>query len=216
MTAKRIMDVILSALMLVVLAPFLVVLSIIIRVFLGSPVLFKQMRPGLEGKPFTLFKFRTMTDRRDANGDFLSDAERLTPLGQWLRSTSLDELPELFNVVKGDMSLVGPRPLLMEYLPLYSSRQARRHEVLPGITGWAQINGRNAISWEEKFDLDVWYVDNRSLLLDLKILGLTALTALRREGINQPGAATAEKFIGSNSTEASADKLSNEGTPHGQ
>jgi lipopolysaccharide/colanic/teichoic acid biosynthesis glycosyltransferase len=216
MTAKRIMDVVVSVLMLVILAPFLAILSLIIRLFLGSPVLFKQVRPGLAGKPFTLFKFRTMTDRRDEKGDLLPDAERLTPLGQWLRSTSLDELPELFNVIRGDMSLVGPRPLLMEYLPLYSHYQARRHEILPGITGWAQINGRNAISWEEKFDLDIWYVDNRSLMLDLKILYLTAATALRREGINQPGAATAEKFTGSVKEESASKSNQNEGITHGQ
>ncbi len=216
MTAKRGIDVVLSVLLLVILAPLLVVLSIIISRFLGRPVLFKQIRPGMDGQPFTLFKFRTMTDNRDENGDLLSDDERLIPLGQWLRSTSLDELPELFNVIRGDMSLVGPRPLLMEYLSLYSTRQARRHEVLPGITGWAQINGRNAISWEEKFELDVWYVDHRSLVLDLKILGRTVATALRREGINQPGAATAEKFTGSSSNEAASEKLSNEGNPHGQ
>ena len=189
MTAKRVVDVALSVLLLAALVPLLAVLSILIGFFLGRPVLFKQVRPGLEGKPFTLLKFRTMTDDRDQNGELLPDAERLTTLGRWLRSTSLDELPEIFNVIRGDMTSGRPRPLLMEYLPLYSPRQARRHEVLPGITGWAQINGRNAISWEEKFDLDVWYVDNHTLVLDLKIIALTAATALRREGINQPGAA---------------------------
>lgn len=215
MIAKRLMDVMLSVLLLAILLPFLLILALMIRLFLGSPVLFKQTRPGLRGEPFMLYKFRTMTDRRDKNGDLLPDAERLTPLGRWLRSTSLDELPELFNVLRGDMSLVGPRPLLMEYLPLYSPHQARRHEVLPGITGWAQINGRNAISWEEKFDLDVWYVDHRDLLLDLKILIMTAVTALRREGINQPGAATAEKFTGSASEDTAQPSPSNEGYSNG-
>jgi len=162
----------------------------------GSPILFRQTRPGLNGNPFTLYKFRTMTDERDVDGNLLSDSERLTKIGRFLRSTSLDELPELFNVVKGDMSLVGPRPLLMQYLERYTPEQARRHEVKPGITGWAQINGRNAITWEEKFKLDVWYVDNQSLLLDLKILFLTIVSVLKREGINQLGHVTSEEFMG--------------------
>lgn len=167
------------------------------RLRLGSPVLFRQQRPGLHGKPFMMYKFRTMTDSMDTNGNLLADDERLPSFGRFLRSSSLDELPELFNVLKGDMSLVGPRPLLMEYLPLYSPLQARRHEILPGITGWAQINGRNAISWEEKFKLDVWYVDNQSLWLDLKIIFLTFIKVFRREGISHEGQATMEKFTGS-------------------
>jgi lipopolysaccharide/colanic/teichoic acid biosynthesis glycosyltransferase len=177
--------------------PVLLILFLIIRIKLGSPVLFRQQRPGLNAFPFELIKFRTMTDERDRDGNLLPDEQRLVPFGKWLRSTSLDELPELINVLKGEMSLVGPRPLLMQYLPLYSSRQARRHDVKPGITGWAQINGRNALSWEEKFDLDVWYVENQSLRLDLKILCLTALKVFSREGISAPGSATAPFFTGS-------------------
>ena len=172
-------------------------LALLVRVKLGSPVLFAQTRPGLDGKPFKLVKFRTMTDERDASGALLPDSQRLTTFGRWLRSTSLDELPELWNVLKGEMSLVGPRPLLVEYLPLYTLHQRRRHEVLPGITGWAQVNGRNAISWEEKFDYDVWYVDNRSLGLDLRILAMTAAKTLRREGISGAGEATMSRFEGS-------------------
>lgn len=163
---------------------------------LGSPILFKQQRPGLHGKPFYLYKFRTMTDERDENGELLPDHLRLTPFGQFLRKYSLDELPQLFNVLKGDISLVGPRPLLMEYLELYTPEQARRHEVKPGITGWAQVNGRNAISWEEKFKLDVWYVDNRTFWLDIKILFLTVIKVLKKEGINQSEYVTMEKFVG--------------------
>ena len=168
--------------------------AILVRIKLGSPVLFEQRRPGLYGKPFILLKFRTMTDERDANGELLPDAVRLTSFGKALRRYSLDELPQLFNVIKGDMSLVGPRPLLMEYLDYYTPMQARRHEVKPGITGWAQVNGRNAISWEEKFALDVWYVDNCSFILDLKILWMTFLKVVKSEGISQPGQATMEKF----------------------
>lgn len=164
----------------------------------GSPVIFRQLRPGLEGHPFEMLKFRTMTDNRDDDGMLSPDSERLTGFGEILRSTSIDELPTLWNVFKGDMSFVGPRPLLVEYLDLYSDEQARRHEVRPGITGWAQINGRNAISWGEKFALDVWYVDNRSMLLDFKILCLTAKMVLRREDISQPGQATMERFTGKN------------------
>lgn len=175
----------------------LVTLGVYFR--LGSPVLFRQQRPGLHGKPFTMYKFRTMTDARDAQGNLRPDAERLTSFGRFLRSTSLDELPELFNVLKGDMSLVGPRPLLMQYLERYSSEQMRRHEVKPGLTGWAQVNGRNALSWEEKFALDVWYVDHQSFWLDLKILALTVWKIFKREGISQPGQATAEEFMGSRS-----------------
>ena len=165
---------------------------------MGSPVLFRQERPGLKGVPFKMYKFRTMKDTCDGNGKLLSDAERLTPFGQWLRSTSLDELPELWNVIRGEMSLVGPRPLLVEYLKLYSPEQFRRHEVRPGISGWAQVNGRNAISWEEKFKMDVWYVDNRSMALDLKILALTLKQVFIRSGIQAEGEATMPKFEGNN------------------
>ena len=193
---KRAFDLILTIPALVVLSPFLVILAILVAILLGSPVLFRQKRPGWNGRPFWLLKFRTMTDCRDDNGALLPDALRLTPFGRFLRATSLDELPELFNVLKGDMSLVGPRPLLMQYLDRYTPEQARRHEVRPGITGWAQVNGRNAISWEEKFKLDVWYVDNWSLWLDIKILALTVWKLLKREGINQPGQATMEEFRG--------------------
>jgi sugar transferase EpsL len=169
----------------------------LVHLRLGSPILFRQRRPGLHGKPFTIFKFRTMTDDRDNEGHLLSDAERLTALGRLLRSTSLDELPELINVLKGEMSLVGPRPLVMAYLDRYTTEQRRRHDVLPGVTGWAQVNGRNAVSWEEKFLLDVWYVDHQSFSLDVKILLLTLWKILLREGISQPGHATAEEFMGS-------------------
>lgn len=175
----------------------MVLLTVLVYFKLGSPVFFRQSRAGFQAKPLTLFKFRTMTDARDAEGNLLPDAERLTDFGRFLRSTSLDELPELVSVLKGDMSLVGPRPLLMQYLPRYSVEQARRHGAKPGMTGWAQINGRNAITWEEKFALDVWYVDHRSLGLDLKIIGLTIWKLLRREGINEPGEATAREFLGS-------------------
>lgn len=176
--------------------PLLLLLYLLVRVKLGLPVFFLQIRPGLHGKPFMMIKFRTMIDKSDSAGNLLPDAIRLIPLGRFLRSSSLDELPEFLNVLKGEMSLVGPRPLLMEYLPLYSAEQARRHEVRPGITGWAQVNGRNAISWEEKFKLDVWYVDNRSFWLDLKILWLTLKKVLVREGISQEGQATMEEFKG--------------------
>ncbi len=193
---KRLFDLILSVFLLVVLLPILLVLTGLVRVYLGSPVLFRQKRPGLNGRPFQLMKFRTMTDSKDAEGRLLPDSERLKPLGRFLRSASLDELPELWNVVKGDMSLVGPRPLMMQYIDRYSREQARRHEVRPGITGWAQVNGRNAISWEEKFRLDVWYVDHQSLRLDVKIIALTIWKILKREGISQPGFDTAEEFMG--------------------
>lgn len=175
----------------------LAVVALLVRVKLGQPVLFRQVRPGLHGQPFMMVKFRTMTDARDANGQWLSDADRLTAFGRFLRSTSLDELPELWNVLRGEMSLVGPRPLLMEYLPLYSAEQMRRHEVRPGITGWAQVHGRNALSWEERFKLDVWYVDNQSIWLDLRILGMTVRKVLAREGIHAAGEATVSKFTGS-------------------
>lgn len=194
--SKRALDVILTVPALIVLLPVLILLAILIAVLLGSPILFRQRRPGLNGRPFFLLKFRTMTDKRDAKGNLLPDAERLTRFGRFLRATSLDELPELFNVLKGDMSLVGPRPLLMQYLECYTSEQARRHEVKPGITGWAQVNGRNAITWEEKFKLDVWYVDNWSFWLDIKIIAMTVWTILKREGISQPGQATMEEFRG--------------------
>lgn len=194
---KRLMDITISTLALAGLSPVLAVVALVVRQRLGSPILFRQIRPGRAGKPFEMIKFRTMRDVVDADGQPLSDAERLTPFGRFLRSTSLDELPGLWNVLKGDMSLVGPRPLLVEYLPLYTPEQARRHGVRPGVTGWAQVNGRNAISWEQKFDLDVWYVDHHNLLLDLKILFLTVLKVLNRDGISAAGSATAEKFAGS-------------------
>ncbi|MBB6012245.1 lipopolysaccharide/colanic/teichoic acid biosynthesis glycosyltransferase [Aquamicrobium lusatiense] len=193
---KRLFDVVVALCALALLSPLLVVLSLLIRRRLGSPILFRQVRPGKDGKPFEMLKFRSMTDARDTDGALLPDADRLTPFGQFLRSTSLDELPELWNVLKGDMSLVGPRPLLMEYLPLYSPEQARRHEVRPGVTGWAQVNGRNALSWEEKFALDIWYVDNRSLRLDLKIIVATIGKVLKRSGISADGEATMPRFDG--------------------
>ena len=194
---KRFIDILISLAALLVLAPIVLMLACMINRKMGSPVLFRQIRPGLNGKPFEMIKFRTMKDAVDAQGNPLPDSERLTPFGQFLRSSSLDELPELWNVLKGDMSLVGPRPLLMEYLPLYTPEQYRRHEVRPGVTGWAQINGRNALSWEEKFRLDVWYVDNRSLWLDIKILFLTVKKVLVRDGISADGEATMPKFTGS-------------------
>jgi sugar transferase EpsL len=194
MSAKRFLDLLIASLGLVVTAPLQGLLAVLIRWRLGRPVLFRQERPGLDAAPFTLLKFRTMTDARDARGQLLPDAERLPPLGRFLRSTSLDELPELWNVVRGDMSLVGPRPLLVEYLPRYSARQAQRHEVRPGLTGWAQVNGRNAPDWETRLEMDVWYVENRSLWLDLRILVRTLATVLRREGISREGHATAPKF----------------------
>ena len=193
---KRLLDIIIAAAALVLLSPVLLLLAWQIRRKLGTPVLFRQVRPGRGGIPFVMYKFRTMRDAADENGRPLPDAERLTPFGRKLRAASLDELPELWNVLKGDMSLVGPRPLLMEYLPLYNAEQRRRHLVRPGITGWAQVNGRNAISWPEKFRLDVWYVENRSLLLDIKILFLTVKKVLDRSGINSEDEATAAKFTG--------------------
>lgn len=193
---KRFIDVIGSGAALLILSPIILVIAVLVRYNLGSPVLFRQTRPGRNAAPFQMAKFRTMLDAVDRNGTPLPDAARLTPFGRMLRATSLDELPELWCVFKGDMSLVGPRPLLMEYLPLYSSEQARRHEVRPGITGWAQVNGRNALSWEEKFALDLWYVDNQSLWLDLKIMWLTVLKVIKRDGINAANDATMPKFIG--------------------
>lgn len=196
MTFKRVVDVLAVLAAFFVLWPVLALLTCLIRLKLGAPVFFSQARPGLHGKPFRMIKFRSMTDARGPDGQLLPDAERLTPFGSFLRSSSLDELPGLWNVLVGNMSLVGPRPLLMEYLPLYSLEQARRHEVRPGITGWAQVNGRNAISWEEKFALDVWYVDNQSIWLDIKILILTVKKVFVREGISAAGEATMSKFTG--------------------
>jgi len=196
---KRIFDLALAIPALVVLSPLLISIAILVRAKLGFPIIFRQQRPGLQGRPFTIFKFRSMTDGYDDRGNLLPDAARLTPFGRFLRSTSLDELPELLNVLKGDMSLVGPRPLRVAYLERYTPEQARRHEVRPGITGWAQINGRNAISWEERFMLDIWYVDHQTLWLDLKILWLTLLLVLRREGISAEGHATMPEFKGSES-----------------
>lgn len=195
---KRITDIFFVSMAVLLLSPVFLFLALLIRWKLGVPILFRQRRPGLNGVPFVMMKFRTMTDQRDANGKLLPDEHRLTPFGGFLRSTSLDELPELFNVLKGDMSLVGPRPLLMEYLPLYTPEQARRHEVRPGITGWAQINGRNNVNWQEKFDLDVWYVDHASLWLDLKILFLTIWKVIKRSGVSKDGHATTDYFRGNN------------------
>lgn len=193
---KRLFDLLLSLVGLLVLALPLLLLWILVHRKLGSPVLFRQVRPGLHGRPFMMVKFRTMTDERGADGQLLPDAQRLTAFGRFLRACSLDELPELWNVLCGEMSLVGPRPLLMEYLPLYSPEQARRHEVRPGITGWAQVNGRNAVSWDERFELDVWYVDHRSLWLDIRILWLTVRKVIVREGISAQGEATMPRFTG--------------------
>lgn len=195
--AKRVFDLIVGGIISLLLFPVFVMVGLLVRRKLGTPVFFRQQRPGLHGQPFMLYKFRTMTDACDTEGRLLPDAERLTAFGRFLRSTSLDELPELFNVLKGEMSLVGPRPLLMKYLPRYTPQQMRRHEVKPGITGWAQVNGRNALSWEQKFAMDVWYVDNYSLGLDMRVLMKTLWVALRREGISQPGVATMQEFMGS-------------------
>jgi len=195
--SKRLFDLIVATVSLVVLSPLLLILAAAVRVTLGAPVLFRQRRPGLNGVPFEIAKFRTLTEQRDASGALLDDARRMTSLGRWLRRTSLDELPELFNVVRGEMSLVGPRPLLMQYLERYSPRQARRHEVRPGITGLAQVSGRNLVTWEERFEIDVWYVEHWSFRLDLRILGRTLVKVVTREGINQPGHETAREFLGS-------------------
>jgi len=194
---KRVIDVLGASTALVVLSPLLAVVAVLVRVRMGPPVLFRQLRPGPEGRPFELTKFRTMTDQRGPDGTLLPDAQRLTALGRFLRRTSIDELPELVNVVRGDMSLVGPRPLLMEYLPRYSAEQARRHEVRPGVTGWTQVNGRNELTWDEKFALDVWYVEHRSTRLDLEILGRTVSQVLSGQGVSAPGHATMEPFRGS-------------------
>jgi lipopolysaccharide/colanic/teichoic acid biosynthesis glycosyltransferase len=193
---KRALDIIGGATGLLLLSPIMLALALLIKTRLGGPILFKQDRPGLNGRVFGMIKFRTMTNSRGVDGELLPDADRLTPFGRWLRSTSLDELPELWNILRGDMSLVGPRPLLVQYLPLYSAEQARRHEVKPGLTGWAQINGRNALSWNEKFSLDVWYVDHRSLMLDLRILWTTAWRVMRRDGVSAAGEATMPVFTG--------------------
>jgi lipopolysaccharide/colanic/teichoic acid biosynthesis glycosyltransferase len=205
MKLKRLIDMIVAALVLVLASPLLLLLALVVRVNLGSPVLFRQQRAGLHGRPFTMIKFRTMKDVADVRGNPLPDEQRLTQLGRFLRATSLDELPQFWNVLKGDMSLVGPRPLLMEYLPLYSPEQKRRHEVRPGITGWAQVNGRNALSWEERLAMDVWYVDHRSVALDLKILWLTLGALFSARGVSHAGHATMPKFTGSKSLVAGKD-----------
>lgn len=197
---RRFLDIFIASSALFCLAIPILILMLLIRNKIGAPVFFQQDRPGLGGEPFAMVKFRTMSNACDSFGNLLPDDQRMTSFGIWLRSTSLDELPELWNVLKGDMSLVGPRPLLMEYLPLYAPHQARRHEVRPGITGWAQINGRNTLNWEEKFILDVWYVDNQSFFLDLKILTITVIKVLKRDGINQSGEVTMSKFTGIKTT----------------
>lgn len=194
---KRIFDILFSILLLVFLSPILILVAILVWIFIGKPIIFSQDRPGLNGKLFMLVKFRTMTSQTDINGDLLEDFLRLPKFGHFLRSTSLDELPELWNILKGEMSFVGPRPLLEEYLPLYSAQQKRRHDVKPGITGWAQVNGRNAVSWEEKFDLDLWYIENQSFWLDVKILFMTVISVIKREGISSKDEATIYKFTGS-------------------
>lgn len=193
---KRILDIISSLLAIIILSPLLAVTAILVKTKLGSPVLFKQERPGKDEKIFTLMKFRTMTDERDENGKLLPDEVRLTKFGKFLRSTSIDELPELFNILKGDMSVIGPRPLLVEYIPRYNEHQHRRHEVRPGLSGWAQVNGRNTVSWEDKFDMDVHYVDNYSFAMDVKILFMTVLNVLKKEGISSETSATMEVFMG--------------------
>ena len=197
MTLSDLLQRLLALVLVLLLSPLILAIALAVRLRLGGPVLFSQQRPGLHGRPFQLVKFRTMTQCRDGDGALLPDEQRLTSFGQWLRRSSLDELPELFNILRGDMVFVGPRPLLMEYLPLYSHEQARRHLVRPGLTGWAQVQGRNSLSWEDKFRLDVWYVDNRSLVLDLWIVWLTLVTVIRRDGINAVGEATMAPFTGS-------------------
>jgi len=194
---KRCLDILIASFCLLITLPFIVVIAIAVRISIGKPIFFRQVRPGLYGKPFQMIKFRTMDDKTDKFGNQLPDIYRLNKIGKFLRSTSLDELPELWNVLKGEMSLVGPRPLLMEYLPLYDQKQIRRHNVRPGVTGWAQVNGRNTLSWEQKFELDVWYVDHNSFWLDLKILWLTLIRVLKRDGISASGEATMSKFEGS-------------------
>jgi lipopolysaccharide/colanic/teichoic acid biosynthesis glycosyltransferase len=194
--SKRIFDLILTSLGLIFLSPFILLTALSVRIFLGTPLVFRQKRPGYKGRPFFIYKFRTMTDASDSAGNLLPDSQRLTRLGRFLRALSLDELPELINILRGEMSLVGPRPLLMEYLELYSPEQMRRHDVCPGLTGWAQVNGRNAITWQDKFALDVWYVDHWSFWLDIKIIFITIWKVLRREGVSQQGQATVEYFQG--------------------
>ena len=193
---KRIFDLVIALLGLLVLSPLILLIAILVAIFIGIPVLFRQQRPGYKARPFYIYKFRTMTDARDADGNLLPDAARLTRFGRFLRSLSLDEVPELYNILRGDMSMVGPRPLLTEYLPLYSPEQMRRHEVVPGLTGWAQVNGRNAIDWHTRFGLDVWYVDHRSFWLDIQIILKTVWKVIKRENVNQPGQATIEYFTG--------------------
>jgi len=195
--AKNIFDKTLALLLITLFSPIYLIVSLLIWWRMGRPILFRQKRPGLHGEIFEIYKFRTMTDEKDEDGNLLPDEQRLVGIGKFIRSTSLDELPQLFNVLKGDMSFVGPRPLLIEYLPLYNERQKKRHDVKPGITGWAQVNGRNAISWEQKFEYDVWYVEHQSFLLDMKILWMTFLKVLKRSGINSSTSATMEKFKGS-------------------
>jgi sugar transferase EpsL len=194
--SKRIFDLLIASLGLIILSPIILPTAILVRIFLGMPILFRQTRPGYKGKPFTVYKFRTMTDARDTQGNLLSDDVRLTRFGRFLRAASLDELPELFNILRGEMSFIGPRPLLMEYLPLYSPEQMRRHDVHPGLTGWAQVNGRNAVDWPARFALDVWYVDHWSFWLDIKIVLMSFWKVIQHEGIHQPGQATIEYFKG--------------------
>jgi lipopolysaccharide/colanic/teichoic acid biosynthesis glycosyltransferase len=198
---KRVLDILVGGLGLILISPFLLLMFLVLRVTIGTPVVFRQTRPGLFSKPFTMYKFRTMTDKRKADGSLLPDEERITNVGSFIRSWSLDELPEIFNVVKGDMSLVGPRPLMMQYLERYTPAQARRHEVMPGITGWVQVNGRNNLTWEEKFELDGWYVEHQSFRLDMRILALTIYKVLRRDGISEEGYVAASEFMGSNKEE---------------
>jgi len=200
---KGLFDLVFSVLLIIIFFIPMIVISLIILIFVGRPILFRQVRPGYRGKPFEIMKFRTMNEDRDKDGRLLPDNERLNRVGTFLRKFSLDELPQLFNVLKGDLSFVGPRPLLMEYMPLYNEHQARRHDVKPGITGWTQVNGRNALTWEEKFDLDIWYVDNRSFSLDMRILWMTAVKVLKREGITAEGSATMPKFEGSKTSKES-------------
>ena len=199
--AKRIFDACVAGLGLLLLSPIIIVLAFCVLVFVGRPIIFAQARPGLRGRPFTIWKFRTMTSAQSANSELLPDEQRVTRFGKFLRASSLDELPELVNILQGDMSLVGPRPLLMEYLPLYTAEQSLRHEIRPGITGWAQIKGRNELSWDEKFELDIWYVKNQSFLLDLRIIMLTIVKVLKGEGISYPGESTMPKFTGSRASD---------------
>ena len=194
--SKRIFDLVAASIGLIVLSPLILLIAVLVSIFIGTPILFLQQRPGYKTRPFYIYKFRTMTDARDSGGNLLPDSDRLTPFGKFLRSLSLDELPELYNILRGEISVVGPRPLLMEYLPLYSPEQLRRHDVYPGLTGWAQINGRNAIDWPTRFALDVWYVDHRSFWLDIRIILETIWKVIKRENVNQPGQATTEYFTG--------------------